>query len=100
MQLAEVQLQGVQEPFVDGAAAGGGSRVDAQGEGEAQQQGFEEAAPQGVVGREWAASPCAVFAEELERGLLQPGGVVGVRGQDGQSSWSVWKSSTVVTSRP
>lgn len=88
VQFAKVQLQGVQEaPVPVGAARAGRGRADggdARGVGQAQQQRFEQTAPQGVVDVEGAAPQRAVFVQELECRLLEPGGVVGVRAEHGR----------------
>jgi hypothetical protein len=70
VQFAKVQLHGVQEASVPVATARAGrgraDGGDARGVGQAQQQRFEQAAPQGVVDVEGAAPQCAVFVQELE----------------------------------
>lgn len=110
VQFAEVQFQRVEELSVDrgapSSAAGGGRRGGGVGAvGEAEEQGLQQAAPQGVVEVEGAPSQGTVLVEGLEGGALGPGRVVGVRGQDGgrvvcRVTWSTSWCSTAAGGRP
>jgi hypothetical protein len=69
VQFAKVQLQRVEEPPVCLSTARGGRRLgrgEVRGVGQAQQQRFQKAAPQGVMQIEGAAPEGAVFVQQLQ----------------------------------